>query len=30
MAITNTATVATITRVTVPARQTQFALRFDF
>jgi hypothetical protein len=30
MAITNTATVATITRVTVPARQAQFALRFDF
>ena len=30
MAITNTATVATINRVTVPARQAQFALRFDF
>jgi len=30
MSITNTATVATINRVTVPARQAQFALRFDF
>jgi hypothetical protein len=30
MSITNTATVATVTRVTVPARQAQFAIRFDF
>jgi len=30
MNITNVNTVGTINRVTVPARQAQFAIRFDF